>query len=231
MLLPTDDGVDVKGYKLRNVDTPVEPKDGVNKLNIKHSCLCYGKMINNDPVIDARNHKIISLREPNLAKDAANKYYVDKMAIPMDQDSNYVVQNRRLTLLAPPVNNKDAVNLEFMLKKTLSVTDAVWIDVGDRVIANLRDGYFPRDSVNVRQIDELKLYVKSEMFTLSKVFRSRMDKLLSYIYKLHKHDFCSLLDADESELTFNDDTATRALIENLDKDKTEKNWRTVYDYE
>lgn len=229
LLLSDGDGVDVKGYKLHNVDTPVEPKDGVNKLYIKDTCLCYAKSINNEPVINARSHKIISLGEPSLAKDAATKFYVDKMTIPMDQDSNYVVKNRRITLLAPPVNSKDAVNLEFMLKKTLRITDADWIDVGDRVITNLRNGSFPTDSVNVRQMEELKLYVKSETFTLAKVFQSRMDKLLSYIYKLHKHDFRSSLNAEESELTVNDNTETRALIAKIDKDKSEKDWRTVYD--
>ena len=81
-----------------------------------------------------------SLRDPIRARDAATKVYVDTKIIPKDTNSNLMVGNVRITQLAPPVNNKDAVNLEFLNRHTITAVNDTYFNAQGKTILNVGDG-------------------------------------------------------------------------------------------
>ena len=83
--------------------------------------MCIRDRKKNGDVVDARDYRIQSLNEPIRARDAATKGYVDAKVIPPNVQSNLSVGNVRITQLAPPVNNKDAANWEFLNEHTIDV--------------------------------------------------------------------------------------------------------------
>lgn len=99
------DSVDVRGRELVNVKEPVALTDSTNKYNVGSNCLQYEKREDIDIVVDARNHRIILVREQRWPIDVANKQYVDKKNL-LSNDHN--VSNRRLTGLASLPNGEDA---------------------------------------------------------------------------------------------------------------------------
>ena len=226
--------IDVKGSKLINVGAPIDLTDAVNKQYVDYTCLRFTTVPNkkNGTVIDARDHRIQSLRDPIRARDAATKVYVDAKIIPKDTNSNLMVGNVRITQLASPVNNKDAVNLEFLNQHTITTVNDSYLNAQGKTILNVGDGGTrPTDAVNVRQLEDAKRYAKSETYKLAKVFQHRWEKVVSYIYKLHTHAARTSLGAEEAELLLTSKAETSKLISDLDKSfdkKDEHDWRSLY---
>lgn len=228
LLLPDEgNGVDVKGYKLHNVDSPIDRKDGVNKEYVKNMCLCYGKSREGDLIVDAHNHRITAVGTPVRAKDAVNKYYLDQKSIQRDEKNNLMVENYRITQLAPPVNKTDAVNLEYLRNNVISLKGNSFNANGNK-ITNLVDGNSDTDAVNIRQMHDFKRDGKSELHKIVKILQTRIDKIVSYIYKLHAHTARSSLDAEESELKLRDNAETIALIKQIDREIVSDDWRSLF---
>ena len=100
----------VKGYRLYNIDTPLDHKDATKKVYVDDTCLCYTKLTDGDPVIDAHDHNIISVKESTRDNDTANKYYVEKKVIQRDKRNNLVIGHQRITQVDRPQFDKDVVN-------------------------------------------------------------------------------------------------------------------------
>lgn len=226
-LLFEDNGVDVKGCKLYNVDSPIESKDAVNKEYVKNMCLCYEKSTEDDLIVDARNHKIIGVKTPTLAKDVANKYYVDQKSIQRDENNNLMVGNYRITQVDRPIYKTDAVNLDFMRNNVIFLQGDSFSAKGKN-ITNLADGTIDVDAVNMRQMYDLKRDGKSELYKIVKILQSRIDKVMTYMYKLHAHTARTSFDAEELELKARDDTDTRSLIKQIDRVIVSDDWRTLF---
>ena len=225
-------GIDAKGRKLVNVGAPVDLADAVNKQYVDYSCLRFTQLVpnkKNGAVVDARDHRIQSLREPIRARDAATKIYVDSKIIPKDTNSNLMVGNVRITQLAPPMNNKDAVNLEFLNRHTITAVNDAYFNAQGKTILNVGDGGArATDAVNARQLEDVKRYAKSETYKLAKVFQHRWEKVVSYIYKLHTRAARTSLGAEEADLLLMNKTETNVLISDLDKSNDEQDWRSLY---
>jgi hypothetical protein len=232
LLLPEQSGgggVDVKGAKLVNVDTPVDLKDAANRYYVDNNCLQFvtGRNDTKRSVIDALDHRIISLRAPLQSRDAANKRYVDAMCLPKDQHGNVDVGERRLTRVQAPLMNTDAVNLEFLHAHTLSLQGSVFNGSGRR-ITNVADGVDNVDAVNARQMHDLTRYTKSELYKVVKILRTRIDKVLAYVYKIHGTAARGSLDADEFDRQVEDNAEVSALIDGIDATTDINDWRSVY---
>lgn len=230
LVLPKEEGnsVSIRGHRLSNVGTPVELTDAVNKQYADYTFPRFKNTKEDHRVIDAQDSYTISVKDPYRVRDVANKRYVNNAVIPLRAINNsYYVKDCRISRLAAPIVHKDAVNLDFMLNNTVSL-QGTFFNASGRLISNLTDGALPMDAVNVRQIEEIKRYVKRELYTLAKVLQMRVDKLLSYIYKLHVHKARASLGSEEAELKVTDNTETRALIDVINKDGIEKDWRTVW---
>lgn len=226
-LLFEDNGVNVKGCKLNNVDIPIDPKDAVNKEYVKNICLCYEKSTEDDFIIDARNHKITRVKAPTLAKDVANKYYVDQKSIQRDENNNLMIGNYRITQVDQPVYKTDAVNLEYLRNNSIILQGNSFSAKG-KTLTNLANGNIDADAVNMRQMHDFRLDEKSELHKIVKILQRRMDKIISYIYMLHAHTARTSFGAEESELKARDDTETRYLIKELDRHIVIDDWRTLF---
>lgn len=226
-LLFEDNGVNVKGCKLNNVDSPIDSKDAVNKDYVKNICVCYVKSTEDDVIIDARNHKISRVKAPTLAKDVANKYYVDQKSIQRDEYNNLMIGNYRITQVDQPVYKTDAVNLEYVRNNSIFLQGNSFNAKG-KTITNLAHGISDADAVNVRQIYDFKLDEKSELHKIVKILQKRIDKIIQYIYILHTRTARTSLGVEESELKVRDDTETRNLIKELDKHIVSDDWRTLF---
>ena len=73
--ITSEDSADFKGKRVINVNNPVELTDAVNKFYVDDRCLQYKD--DDDDVIDARHHRITSVKNPQLEDDVASKRYVD----------------------------------------------------------------------------------------------------------------------------------------------------------
>ena len=221
--------IDVKGRKLSNVNAPVDHKD--NKQYVDYTCLRFITLTdtNDGCVVNARDHRIQSLGEPIRARDAANKGYVDGKVLPRDAQSNVSVGNVRITQLPPSMYKKDAVNLQFLNERTISL-HGTFFNAQGKPIINISSGVLANDAAIVRQMEEVRQYAKSEIYKLTKVYQRRWEKLLSYIYKLHTHAVRSSLGAEEAELILANNGETSEFIEELDKaGEVKKDWRSVYE--
>ena len=129
-----------------------------------------------------------------------------------------MVGNVRITQLAPPVNNKDAVNLEFLNRHTITPVNDAYFNAQGKTILNVGDGGArATDAANARQLEDVKRYAKSETYKLAKVFQHSWEKVVSYIYKLHTRAARILLGAEEAELLLTNKAETNVLISDLDK--------------
>ena len=128
-------------------------------------------------------------------------HLLDTKIIPKDTNSNLMVDNVRITQLASPVNNKDAVNLEFLNQHTITAVNDSYLNAQGKAILNVGDGGArPTDAVNARQLEDVKRYAKAETYKFAKVFQRRWEKVVSYIYKLHTHAARTSLGAEEADL-------------------------------
>lgn len=230
VLLPEEQGnsgIDMKGYRLHNVDTPLDDKDATNKVYVDDTCLRYVKSTDGDPVINARDHNIISVKAPTRDNDAANKYYVDKKVIQRDKRDNLLIGHHRIMQVDRPQYDKDVVNLEFMKNSTVSLRGDAFSANGKK-ITNMADGDGDTHAVSVRQLYDFKQDAKSELHRVVKILQMRIEKVMSYIYKLHAHTIRSSLDGEESELKARDNAETRNLIKQLDKMIITDDWRTLF---
>ena len=114
----------------------------------------------------------------------------------------------RITQLAPPVNNKDAVNMEFLNEHTIAPLNGTWFNAQEKTILNVGDGARDIDAVNLRQLED----ASSEMYKLSKMFKRQWEKEVSYIYKLHAHPARSSLNTEEAELIHANNEETSEVI-------------------
>lgn len=210
------DNVNVNGSKLINVGSPVELTDAANKSYVDDKCLQY----TDTDIIDAKHHRIIMLKDPLTARDAVTKRYVDATSLKRDKQGNVLFDDRRLTQVQAPRKNKDAVNLEFLYYNTISLQGDIF-NANGRKITNTLDGVADADTVTVRQLYALKQYTKSELFKAVKICRSRIDKLLTVVYKLHDDATRRSVHSDDSEEVIR-------LIDDLDSYTETEDWRSVY---
>lgn len=124
--------------------------------------------------------------------------------------------------------SRDTANLKFLQNNSLCLQEDVFNTSGF-AIKNLSDGENSGDAVIVCQLDVYKLYVKSELYKVLKVFETFINTILSYIYKVHAQSADSTLCVDQSDLKVNDNAETRVLIKDIDERVTERslNWDEV----
>ena len=169
------------------------------------------------PYASSRYGNNDEIRIPMLQQDVFTPVSYTHLVIPWDVQSNLSVGNVRITQLAPPVNNKDAVNLEFLNEHTIASLNGTWFNAQGKTILNVGDGGRVMGAVNLRQLQDVRRYASSEMNKLANVFQKRWEKVVSYIYKLHAHAARSSLNAEEAELIHANNEETSKLIEELDK--------------
>lgn len=230
LLLPEQSGsgavgrINVKGNRIVNADIPIDLKDVVNRYYVDDKCLQFRKSSGgggtDTSVIDARDFRIISLQDPIQARDAANKRYVDSKSLMKDQFGNVSMSDHRITNVQEPLMNKDVTNLEFVYNNTVSLQGVVF-NANGKIISNLANGEADRDAVNFQQLTQLKLFIKSELYKIVKVFATRIDKLVIAIHKLHGTEGRRSLD-------FNDLEEVSRLIKQLDRRPELEDWRNNY---
>lgn len=213
--------VDVKGCKLRNVERPVDVNDVVNTFYVDDKCVQYSSEKRGD-VIDVRNKWVIHVRNPEEANDAANKGYVDSKTIERAAES-WLFGNRWLSQVRSPIFFNDAVNLKYMLDNTVGLRENNVFSGAGKRISDVADGSADNDVTNVRQMNDLKRYTKSEMHKVVSLFKYHVDRLYTGMNKLATSRPRSSEDVwtlDPNEIT--------ALINKYDKDTDVKDWRSVY---
>ena len=225
LFVSSSDSVDVRGKKLTNVSNPVANTDAVNKYYVDFKCLKYTGNNNNEAVIDARDHRIMKVKDPKWAQDAANKRYVDSKTLSTDQQGNLSVSNRRLTELAAPHYDNDAVTLKFLLKNTVFKIDD-FFNVGGRKLINVADGSNDTDAVNLRQLNSVKRYIQKELYKIVTILKIRIEEIVSALYKLHGD---AARESVKSDIT----STVSSFIRKLDnprssEEEEEKDWRSHF---
>lgn len=209
--------VDVKGCRLKNVDTPVDVKDVVNKYYVDDNCIQHSSQERGE-VIDARDRWVINVRSPEQATDAVNKNYVDSNVIKKVSNS-YLFGQSWLSGVSSPIFADDAVNVKYMLQNTVSLGEDGVFKAAEKRITDVADGFAESDAVNLQQLNDVRRYVKSEMYKVVKTFQYQLDY---YLLKLSKPR------SSEDEWTL-DTKEIKRLIDEYDKNTEEKDWRSVYD--
>ena len=108
------------------------------------------------------------LNDPLKSRDAATKRYVDAKSLRKDRAGNVIVDDCRLTHVQATIASKDAVNLEYLYDNTISLQSNAFY-AGERKITNIADGVADTDAVTVRQMHELKLHIKTELYKVTQV--------------------------------------------------------------
>ena len=185
-LFVSSDSVDVRGKKLMNVSNPVAFTDAANKYYVDFKFLKYMTTgnNNNEAVIDARDHRIMKVKDPQWAQDAANKQYVDSKTLSTDQQGNLSVSNRRLTELAAPHYDNDAVTLQFLLQNTVFKINDIF-NASGRKIVNVADGTSATEAVNLRQLNSVKRYIQKELYNIVTILNIRIEEIVTALYILH----------------------------------------------
>lgn len=118
----------------------------------------------------------------------------------------------------------------FLHNNTISLQDK-FLNASGRAIKNLSNRVYNGDAVTVRQFDVYKVYVKSKLYKVMKVFETRINTILSYTYKLQTQTVRSTLDVDQLDIKLNDYAEKKTCIKDIDERVTgevEEDWRSLY---
>lgn len=165
-LKKTFDGhYDVENKRIINMRLPLLPTDAVSKEyidNMKESYL----MKNEDGEFNAVGARLSNLGTPSNPNDAVTKHYLENFAltkVPGTKVSwdylDYDARNKRITRLADPILNKDAVSLDYvsrrcLSKRDISSTQSYW-DADKIQLTNLKDPEDLSDAVSINYLVRL----------------------------------------------------------------------------
>lgn len=159
-----EEGVfDAKFKRIKNVHTPLDDTDAVDFKTLREYGPSFDAATNK---ISASGYVLSDLAAPLNKNDAATKDYVDNVKVPLVVDRSADFGERRLTRVADPVEQSDAINLKYLQVNTLAVTSGGY-DCKKRKLSNLSSPERLDDAVNKRYLYKLLaelsyiLYLKS----------------------------------------------------------------------
>ena len=90
-----------------------------------------------------------------------------------------------------------------------------------RKITNIANGVNDKDAVTVRQMHELKLHIKTELYKVTQVFHAHIINLIKFVYKYQDS-------ATQRSVLSEYIEEVGRLIDVLDTETEIKDWRSVY---
>lgn len=230
----TDDGyVDMNNKPIRNLGEPTGVSDAVPLNYMQDHCLISSSADS----VDVRNKRLVNVSKPIALTDAVNKIYVDYKFLQYaksgnknndvvidarDHHGNLSVSNRRLTEVAAPLFDDDAVTLRFLQQNTVFKVGEIF-NVSGRKLVNVADSTNDTEAVNLRQLNSVKRYMQKELHKAITILHIRIEEIVAALYKLHG-------DAVRDSVKANISVEASSLIRRLDttRGSEEYDWRSLF---
>jgi hypothetical protein len=104
-----EEGFDARNERICNLHSAREGGDAISKSYLEENAMILGR-----DTFDARNKRITHLLPPKFSHNAANKGYVDGNTMTLVEGRKFSAQNRKISDVSNPAEDKDVVNLDYL---------------------------------------------------------------------------------------------------------------------
>lgn len=173
----TDGDFSAQQKRIKDILTPVDPKDAVNVEYVTrktNSCM----KLKIGGYFDARKSYIRNVKDPVENDDAVTKQYLQSL-IPIKLQDSYSLGNLKLQDVAFPTNPGDGVNLAYITNHCVKYKNGV-IDGNNLIIKHIKDGSENSDAATVGYVIKA---MEEYAVTVEKQLRNLGSALFHYIHR------------------------------------------------
>lgn len=151
---------DIQNKRLRFLDDPVDSQDGVNLKTLQEGLFKCMQITGNDADFDAQMKRVVNACDPLEGTDLVTKHYLHGH-IPEEEDQFWSFKQKRLSNVASPLYDGEAVNLEYIKNNTIMKDRNNFYDAKSSVITNLAPPVGNSDAINKGYLDNNALVSKN----------------------------------------------------------------------
>lgn len=134
--LTSEGDYDIQSKRLRYLDDPVESGDAVNLKTLQSGLVNCIQTYGSDENFDAQMKRVGNASDPLEGSDLVTKQYLHGH-IPDEKETFWLFKHKRLSNVASPLYNGEAVNLEFLKNNAITKDRNNLFDAQNCVITNL----------------------------------------------------------------------------------------------
>lgn len=152
---------DIQYKRLQNLEDPVEGTDAVNFKTLQSGLFRCMQLSSDNESFDAQMKRIANASDPTEETELVTKQFVLRH-IPEENKDNWSFKHKRLSNIASPLYDGEAVSLEFIRKNAiLREHKSNFFDAKNTIITNLAPPSGSSDAINKGYLDRNALLLKN----------------------------------------------------------------------